>query len=78
NTVHAIMAGIEAMKELSMQVRGSMEELSRFNLANSQAIEEISSNSMEMSRQVGDNAKVSQMLCDMARSQKVVLSQFTI
>jgi methyl-accepting chemotaxis protein len=74
--VHSIIDLISDMKALSMQVSSAMRLLDELNYSNTQAIEGISMNSGEMARQVGDNAKVSQVLCDMARSQKELLSQY--
>ncbi len=74
--VHHIIELVDKMRSLSIQVRTSMSDLSQLNHVNTEAIEEITRSSLQMARQVQDNTRVSQVLCDMARSQKDLLSQY--
>jgi len=74
--VHHVIDLISDMKGLSMSIRSSMKELDDINRQNTEAIGEIDTATYEVSQQVTDNAAVSQLLCDMARSQKDLLSQY--
>jgi len=74
--VHNVIDLISDMKGISMNIRSSMKELDEINRQNTEAIGEINTATFEVSQQVTDNAEVSRLLCDMARSQKDLLSQY--
>jgi len=77
-SMSVILAAVEGMASFSRAIEGTVRELTRTNRGSGEAAIEIEQATAEMSAQATDVASMAQSLSEMAKAQRVLLSQFQL
>ena len=77
-SIGVILAAVEGMASFSRTIEGTMRELERTNKGSAEAAIEIEQATSEMSAEASDVASMAQSLSEMAKAQRVLLSQFQL
>jgi methyl-accepting chemotaxis protein len=76
--VETILAEAQQMLAMSANVKNAMAELIQLNQDNDEAVDDITSSVVEMSKEIDEIGKMAQLLKDMGRSQEDLLAQFIL